>query len=434
MAIFHLSAKVISRKSGQSVIAKAAYNARAELTEERTGEVKDYTRAEGLLFSGIYTPANVPDWAHDRAKLWNAADRAERRKDAQLAREYEVALPHELTDEQRRYLVQDFIRENFTRKGYAADVSIHAPDRDGDPRNHHAHILVTDRRLEADGFAADKKERQQSKADMKAELEALRERWEKTTNRHLERHGHAVRIDRRSLKDQGVDREPTQHLGPYATRLERDGEPSERGDLNREIEARNAEREPAKREQDQTSQEQGQPEHAARERAEGEREAPASGDSTREEGTPEPTPEPAPEHGGLRVVDGATGLVSGVSAVAGQALDAMAGFGGKAIEGLAEGFAGLLGGGSTARREPDPEPSRPQKSLLQVLQERAAKERALRNLSQSIQRGGDINAADLRALPPVELERLRNGGDEYLKRLVQRWERERDDRGRERER
>lgn len=247
MAIFHFAAKVVSRKSGQSVVAKAAYNAREELTEERTGEVKDYTRAEGLLFSGIYTPAHAPAWAHDRAKLWNAADRAERHPAATLAREYEVALPHELTDEQRRYLVQDFIRENFTRKGYAADVALHAPDREGDERNYHAHILVTDRKLEADGFAATKYDRQGTSKERKAELEALRESWERTTNRHLERYGHKARIDRRSLEEQGIDREPTQHLGPYATQLERDGEESERGNVNRDIEARNQAREDAQR-------------------------------------------------------------------------------------------------------------------------------------------------------------------------------------------
>ncbi len=247
MAIFHFHGAVVSRKAGQSVVAKAAYIAREGLTEERTGEIKDYSRAQGLIFSGLYTPANAPTWAHDRAELWNAADRAEKRKDAQLARVYDIALPHELNNEQRRFLVQDFVRESFTRKGYAADVAIHAPDRDGDERNYHAHILVSDRRLEADGFAAHKKERQQSKAEMKAELEALRERWERTANRHLERYGHEARIDRRSLKDQGVDREPTEHLGPYATQLERDGEESERGNTNRDIEARNQEREEAQR-------------------------------------------------------------------------------------------------------------------------------------------------------------------------------------------
>ena len=247
MAIFHFHGAVVSRKAGQSVIAKAAYNAREALTEERTGEVKDFHRAKGLLFSGLYTPAQAPTWAHDRAQLWNAADAAEKRKDAQLARVYDIALPHELTNEQRRFLVQDFVKESFTRKGYAADVAIHAPDREGDQRNYHAHILVSDRRLETDGFATHKKERQQSKAEMKAELEALREKWERTANRHLERHGIDARIDRRSLKDQGINREPTEHLGPYATQLEREGKESERGETNRDIDARNQEREEAQR-------------------------------------------------------------------------------------------------------------------------------------------------------------------------------------------
>lgn len=266
MAIFHFSAKVVSRKSGQSVIAKAAYNAREELTEERTGEVKNYTRAQGLVFSGIYTPAQAPKWAHDRAQLWNAAAAAEKRKDATLAREYQMALPHELTGEQRRYLVQDFVKESFTRRGYAADVCIHAPDRDGDQRNFHAHILVSDRRLEANGFAPDKKERKLKSPDRKAELEALREKWEHLANRHLERHGHDARIDRRSLKDQGSDREPTQHLGPTATQLEREGKDSERGDLNRDIEARNTAREDLKEALQKTQDAQSREEQAQQEK------------------------------------------------------------------------------------------------------------------------------------------------------------------------
>lgn len=248
MAIFRFNADFVSRSQGQSVVAKAAYNAREELTEERTGEVKDYRRAQGLLFSGIYTPANAPTWAHDRGKLWNEVERVEDRKDSRLGRIYEIALPHELTHEQRRFLIQDFVREQFVRKGYIADVAIHAPDREGDQRNYHAHILVSDRKLETDGFAADKKERQKSKAEMKAELKSLRVNWERTANRHLERHGHEARIDHRSLKDQGIDREPTQHLGPYATQLERNGEESERGNINRDIEARNQAREEAQRE------------------------------------------------------------------------------------------------------------------------------------------------------------------------------------------
>lgn len=136
--------------------------------------------------------------------------------------------------------------------------------------------------------------------------------------------------------------------------------------------------------------------------------------------------------GRFRVIDRESGIASGVSAFADQALDYIA----TRAEGVIEGIASLFDGGSPAPRVPQPEPARAPKSALQRLQERAAKERALRNISQSVQRGGDLNATDLRALPPVELERLRDGGDGYLMRLVQRYERERDERdwGRERER
>ena len=148
---------------------------------------------------------------------------------------------------------------------------------------------------------------------------------------------------------------------------------------------------------------------------------------------PDRTPEPEPTHErhGWRVVDQESGLESSVSAFAGKALESIA----RQAEGLIEGMACLFDGGSAAPQQlAAKEPPRAPKSALQKLKEQAAKERALRNISQSVQRGGDLNAADLRVLPPAELERLREGGDDYLKRLVQRFERERDDRGRERER
>ena len=238
MAIFHFSAKVVSRGKGQSSVAKAAYNARTKLENERTGEAHDYSRAEGLVFSGIFAPKNAPEWVQDRERLWSEVEAAEKRKDAQLAREVEIALPHELTDEQRRQLITDFTRENFVRKGMIADVAIHAPDREGDDRNHHAHILLTMREIGPEGFGPKRRE-----WNSKAQLQEWREKWEKTANRYLERHGHEARIDHRSLEEQGVDREPTTHNGPTATQMEREGEASERGDLNREIEARNEERE-----------------------------------------------------------------------------------------------------------------------------------------------------------------------------------------------
>lgn len=147
---------------------------------------------------------------------------------------------------------------------------------------------------------------------------------------------------------------------------------------------------------------------------------------------PELTPESEQGHGrgGFRVIDRETGLESSVSAFAGKALDYVA----TQAEGLIEGMASLFDGGSAAPREGPPLHRRPRKSALQVLQEQAAANRALRNLSQNVQRGEDLSAVDVRALPRTHLERLRDGGDEYLKRLVQHWEREREEQGRERER
>lgn len=222
MAIFHLSAKVVSRGSGQSAIAKAAYNSRSKLEDERTGLTKDYSRKNGVEFSGIFAPKNAPEWANDRQQLWNAVERREdasnRAASAQLAREVVIALPHELTDEQREWLVKDFVREQFTRKGMIADVNIHAPGGEGDNRNHHAHILVTMREIGPDGFGPKVRE-----WNSREQVEQWREQWERMANKHLERHGHDERIDRRTLEAQGIDREPTTHRGPHVDAIERRG-------------------------------------------------------------------------------------------------------------------------------------------------------------------------------------------------------------------
>ncbi len=243
MAIYHLHAAIVSRGKGHSVVAKAAYRAAEKLIDERTGEVKDYRRRQGVEFAGIYAPKNAPDWARDRGRLWNEVERIEdtstRHATAQLAREIEVSLPHEFTPEQRRYLVEDFVKENFTRKGLVADVAIHEPHRRGDSRNYHAHILVTTRTLDADGFS----ETKPRDLNSKTVLRELRESWARHANRHLERWGHPDRIDARTLAAQGIDREPTIKMGEKATELERRGVHTERGDINRAIAERNAERE-----------------------------------------------------------------------------------------------------------------------------------------------------------------------------------------------
>lgn len=241
MAIFHLSAKIVSRSRAQSAVAKAAYNSRSQLENEKTGENHDYRYKGEVLFSGIFAPKNAPEWAKDRQVLWSAVEKRENRKNSQLAREIEIGLPHELTGKQREYLVKDFVRENFMRKGMVADVAIHGPDRKGDDRNYHAHILLTMREIGPEGFGEKMRH-----LNSNAQLEEWREKWEHTANRHLERHGHEARIDRRSFEAQGIDREPTTHVGPTATQFEREGVPTERGGINRQIEERNRQREQLK--------------------------------------------------------------------------------------------------------------------------------------------------------------------------------------------
>ena len=247
MAIYRFSASVVSRGSGQSAIAKAAYNAREPLRDERTAQLKDYSRLGGVLFSGIFAPRDAPAWTRDRAQLWNAVERREdastRPNQAQLARNIELALPHELTDQQRQQLVTDFVREQFSRKGMIADVAIHAPGGKGDDRNYHAHILVTMREIEPDGFG--KKVRDWNS---RKQLEQWREQWEKIQNRYLERYGHEARVDRRTLEAQGIDREPTTHRGPALDAMHRKGINTERGAAARETFTRNLEVEKLKRE------------------------------------------------------------------------------------------------------------------------------------------------------------------------------------------
>ena len=152
MAIYHLSVKTISRSAGRSATAAAAYRAGVEITDKRTGEIHDYRRKGGVESAAVILPDNAPDWAHDRAQLWNAAEQAEKRKNSTVAREFEIALPAELSPAERELLAHDFTRELVARHGVAADVAIHAPGKEGDNRNHHAHILLTTRRLGPDGF------------------------------------------------------------------------------------------------------------------------------------------------------------------------------------------------------------------------------------------------------------------------------------------
>ena len=228
MAIFHLSVKPISRSAGRSATASAAYRAGEKIEDLRTGEIHDYRRKGGVESADLVLPKGAPEWANDRAKLWNAAELAEKRKDACVAREYEVALPSDLSPVERRRLALDFAQDMANREGCAVDVAIHAPGKDGDNRNHHAHMLRTTRKVEVDGLGA-KLDTEQAGRKRKDDLEQVRERWAAFTNAALERAGHHERIDHRTLQAQGIDREPTIHLGPAASGYERrTGQPSDK--------------------------------------------------------------------------------------------------------------------------------------------------------------------------------------------------------------
>lgn len=220
MAIYHLSVKPISRSAGRSSTAAAAYRAAVVIEDRRTGEVHDFTRKQGVESADIVLPAGAAAWAADRAELWNAAELAERRKDACVAREYEVALPAELNAGQRRALALEFAREMADAEGCAVDVAIHAPGRGGDDRNHHAHIMRTTRKVGPDGLG-EKLDTEKAGRKRRDDLDAARERWAALTNDHLLRAGVALQVDHRSLEQQGIARTPTQHLGPSATGFER---------------------------------------------------------------------------------------------------------------------------------------------------------------------------------------------------------------------
>lgn len=222
MASYHLSVKPVSRKAGRSATGAAAYRAADRIRDERTGELWDFRRKRGVEYREIVLPANAPEWAGYRAQLWNAAEAAERRKNSTVAREFEIALPSELSPGERRDLAVRFARELVGRHGFAADVCLHKPGRGGDRRNHHAHILCSTRRLTAEGFEAKTRELDDLKRGP-AEVTRWRARWAELQNELLKEHGLSARVDHRSLEAQGLDREPTRHKGPAITALERRG-------------------------------------------------------------------------------------------------------------------------------------------------------------------------------------------------------------------
>jgi Ti-type conjugative transfer relaxase TraA len=204
VAIYHLHAKIIKRGDGRCVVAAAAYRSGQSLEDEASGLTFDYTRKQGVAFSEILALDGAPSWVHDRSELWNRVEASEKRKDAQLAREIEVALPVELSFDEQKALLRSFVQKEFVEQGMVADFSIHRDDE----HNPHAHILLTLRRVGPEGFGG--KERTWNE---KSKLLAWRQSWEELSNAHLAQAGHAVRIDHRSLKDQGLELTPGRKIG-----------------------------------------------------------------------------------------------------------------------------------------------------------------------------------------------------------------------------
>jgi Ti-type conjugative transfer relaxase TraA len=249
MAIYHLSAKPISRSSGRSAVASAAYRCAVRLTNERDGIVHDYTRKVGVEHIEIVLPEGVSaNWALDRAALWNAAELAEKRKDARVAREFEIALPHELTAEGRLAATRAFAQELSNRYGAAVDFAIHAPHEQGDIRNYHAHVMMTTRQVAEAGlgektYLEHKNARLLSNgmATTDMQLRDLRQRWETIANHHLAMAGLDIRIDHRSHLERGLEIAPTEHMGVHATQMDRRGLDVARTRLDEEAAKRNAE-------------------------------------------------------------------------------------------------------------------------------------------------------------------------------------------------
>lgn len=242
MAIYSCSIKSISRGSGnggRSIVATAAYVNGERLTSLSTGEVYDYTRKQGVESSEVYLPSGTPEWATDREKLWNTAEQAEKRKNSCLGRQLIIAIPYELSKTQRAELVGNAARIIAQRYNVAVDAAIHAPSREGDERNFHAHILFSSRRINAEGFGEKTRELDDKRTSCK-EVRYLREMWATEANNALERANVQERIDHRSLRAQGIKRMPSVHLGPTATAMERRGVMSRMGDLNRDAQAVNA--------------------------------------------------------------------------------------------------------------------------------------------------------------------------------------------------
>ena len=251
MAIYHCSTKTISRGTGRSAVAAAAYRAGEKLLNNRTGLTHDFTKKRGVVHSEIISNLDIEI---DRNQLWDLAEKSENRKDARTAREWVIALPDELDANQRKQLAKDFARSLVNKYGVIADLAIHAPSKGGNDKNHHAHIMLTTRKAELDADnkltltnkteieLSNKKRKSLGMSTSQEDIKQIRKIWADLANTALAAAEKEQYIDHRSYKDQGLDYEATQHEGPKVTHLRRQEIDTDVSLKNDAIKQRNAER------------------------------------------------------------------------------------------------------------------------------------------------------------------------------------------------
>lgn len=260
LVAYHCQLDPHSRSKGHSATAACAYRSGELVIDERTGVVHDYTRRSGVEHTEIFLPENAPEWASERQKLWNAAELSETRKNSTVAREFKVAFPAALNNEQRIDMVRTFCKELVQRHSVAVDVAMHEPDKSGDQRNYHAHVLFSTRTLTPEGFDKKTRELDDLKTGKVLTVE-WKARWASLCADNLKSLGHSVEAERwrhgHETKEVQLQRAAergdhdyvrenehrivSKHIGPNVIQMERRGIQTERMQEHRETENRNAE-------------------------------------------------------------------------------------------------------------------------------------------------------------------------------------------------
>ncbi|MCO4111707.1 MobA/MobL family protein [Enterococcus faecalis] len=258
---FHFSVNIISRGKGKSAVASAAYISGEKIKNEWDGVTHDYTKKQGVISKEIFLPDHAPKEYKDRKTLWNSVELFEKNSNAQLARNFIISLPKELSIEENKKMIEEYVQNNFVKEGMIVDLAIHDESREGN-QNIHAHIMTIVRPINEDGTWGQKSKKEYildekgekilnkngkpktRKVELttwndKGNVEKWRENFSDICNEYLAKNKIEKRVDHRSFKRQGIKQIPTIHLGASASVMERKGIRTEKGDINREIKKQN---------------------------------------------------------------------------------------------------------------------------------------------------------------------------------------------------